>query len=304
MPEMQKLVDVIGGPLFDFAVTTPNKEMLQHYHPYPEHLNNYHRIYKSKSTGSAESDRFKNRPLDEFLNFMTENGIGKLCVKARDIEETFGLRIPNEEVASLVTDFPDRIVGFAGVDPNKGMRAVQDLDYAVRELGLCGLNIQLYENKLCADDKKMYPVYAKCSELGIPINIHCSVNFSTSTLMKYGHPLALDEVAVDFPDLNIIVSPPGWPWVEELIGVAWRHPNVYIGLTAVSPRLLAKPGSGYESLFTYGNGVLQDKMIFGSSWPLLPLDRYIKEFLSLPWKPEVLPKVLRENGLKACRISG
>lgn len=302
-PEVRLLIDRIGGPIFDYSVTTPYKELMKSYFPYPEHLNNYKRIYKENSTGGMEADRFKDEPIETYLDFVSANGIGKLCIKARDIERTFGLRIPNETVAEFAQQFPDRIVAFAGVDPNKGMQAVSDLEHAVRVLGLTGLNIQLYENKLPADDKKMYPIYAKCCELGIPINLHCSVNFSTSSLIKYGTPLALDEVAVDFPDLTIIVSPPGWPWVHELIAIAWRHPNVYISISAVRPRLLAKAGSGYEPLFTYGNSVLQDKMIFASSWPLLPLQSYVEEFLSLPWKPEVLPKILRENGMRACGIS-
>lgn len=284
--------------IFDYSVTPPVKEILEHYHPYPPHLANYDRIYK-KSTEQSETAQFTSRPFADFLRFLDEVGVGQIVVKARDIESTFGLKIPNETVASLVRAHPDRVVGIAGADPHKGMQAVRELEHAVRNLGLRGLNLQLYELKLPANDKKLYPLYAKCVELGVVLNIHVSANFSTQIPLAYGHPLALDEVAVDFPELRIIASPPGWPWVHELIAVAWRHPNVYIGLSSLRPAILGKAGSGYEPFVTYGNSVLQDKLIFGSGWPLLPLRRSLAEMRALPWRPEVLPKILGGNARRA-----
>ena len=88
------------------------------------------------------------------------------------------------------------------------MTAIRELEHAVRELGLKGLNLQCFEHKLCINDPKMYPLYAKCIELDIPVNIHASINFSTSTEMRYGHPIHLDEVMVHFPELRVVASPP------------------------------------------------------------------------------------------------
>jgi len=286
--------------ILDYNITPPVESILKHYHPYPEHLQNYKRIY-GKTSEKAESGRFEGKPLDVFLNFLDGLGITRFVVKARDIETTFGLKIPNESIAELVRSYPDRVIGIAGADPHKGSEAVRELDHAVRNLGLKGLNLQLYELKLIASDRKLYPLYEKCCELGVPINIHVSVNFANRISLKYGHPIHLDQVAIDFPDLTLIASPPGWPWVHELIAVAWRHPNVYIGLNSMRPKLLMKPGSGYEPLFTYGNGVLQDKMIFGSGWPLLPLEQTLSEIRSLPWRPQVLTKLLWDN---AARVFG
>lgn len=288
--------------LVDYSVTPPVAEILSHYHPYPPHLANYSRIYRS-STEQSESGRFVGRPFETFLGFLDEMGIGQIVVKARDIESTFGLKIPNEVVADLVRRYPGRVIGMAGADPYKGMRAVRELEQAVRELKLRGLNLQLYELKLPANDRRLYPLYAKCAELDVAVNIHVSANFSTAIPLSYGHPLNLDEVAVDFPELRIIASPPGWPWVHELIAVAWRHPNVYIGISSVRPAVLARPGSGYEPLVTYGNGVLRDKLIFGSGWPLLPLRRSVEEMRALPWRPEVLPQIMGENARRALGLS-
>ncbi|QEX23572.1 amidohydrolase [Hypericibacter adhaerens] len=284
--------------IFDYSITAPTEELVASYHPYPPHLANYERVYRN-STDHGELALFRGKPLAKFFEFLDSQGIGRICVKARDIRTTFNLTIPNEAVASLVADYPDRVVGFAGADPHRGKIAVTEFEHAIRKMGLRGLNLQLYELKLAANDRKIYPLYEKCVELNVPVNVHVSINFSTKSLMRYGHPLALDEVAVDFPDLRIIAGPPGWPWVQELIGVAWRHPNVYIAIESVRPNLLLKQNSGYEPLLTYGNSVLGDKIIFGSGWPLLPLARTVQEARSLPLKPANMRGFLADNAQRA-----
>ncbi len=146
-----------------------------------------------------------------------------------------------------------RFVGFAGVDPHKGMAALHELRRAVRDLGLRGLNIQCFEHKLAPNDKRLYPLYAACIDLDIPVNIHTGLNFSTESLIEYGRPAHLDEVMTHFPDLRVCASPPGWPWVQELIAVAWRHRNLRIGIVAIRPKLLTTPHSGYEPLLSFGS---------------------------------------------------
>jgi hypothetical protein len=289
--------------IIDYGITPPVAEMFAHYQPFAEHLSNYSRIFGS-STVARDAEGFLGRPFEEFISFVTRAGVDRFVVKACDVESTFGIKTRNEVVAKLVREYPDRVIGFAGVDPHKGVKAVEELSYAVKELGLCGLNLQLYELKLPAQDKRIYPLYEKCVELDIPVNIHSSGHFSSVIGLGYGHPLNLDEVAVDFPELTIIACPPGWPWVHELIAVAWRHPNVYIGLSSLRAAVLGKSGSGYEPLVTYGNSVLQDKLIFGSGWPLLPLQRSVEEFRALPWKAEVISKLLGINLSRALKIEG
>ncbi len=127
-----------------------------------------------------------------------------------------GAHLKNEDVAAFCKEQGPRFVGVAGVDPHKGMQAVRELEHAVRELGLRGLNLQCFEHKLAINDPKMYPLYAKCIELGVPVNIHCGINFSTESLMEYGRPILLDQVMTHFPDLRVCAAPPGWPWVHEL----------------------------------------------------------------------------------------
>ena len=214
--DVAELLEAIGGPIYDFSLTPPNPEILQYYHPYPEHLANYNRVYQSSSEKS-ELDDFEGKPLSDFMDFLSGSGVDKCSIKARDLETTFGMKIPNANIADLVHQFPDRVIGFAGIDPYKGMNGVRELEYCVTSLGLRGLNLQLYELLMPANDKKLYPLYAKCCELNIPVNVHMSINFSTKSLMKYGHPLSLDEVAVDFPELVLIAGPPGWPYFIKLL---------------------------------------------------------------------------------------
>jgi uncharacterized protein len=168
---------------------------------------------------------------------------------------------------------------------------------------LKGLAMEPFEYHLRANDRRFYPLYSKCVELDIPVNLHCSINFSTMSRMDYGKPIYLDDVAVDFPELKIIAMTSGWPWVSELIGVAWRHPNVYIETAAVRPRYLAMPNTGWGELMHYGNTVIQDKILFSSSWPLLPIERTIQEIRELPLKGSVMDKWLYGNAARLLGLS-
>lgn len=262
------------------------------------HLARYREVY-SRSEEAAEKLQ---GDLGGYLAEYDKAGVSHVCIKARDLETTYGWRIRNEDVAEFCARQGPRFIGFAGVDPNKGMTAVRELDHAVRNLGLRGLNLQCFEHKLAINDRKMYPLYAKCIELDIPVNIHCSINFATSTYMKLGHPMLLDEVMVDFPELRVCASPPGFPWVHELIGVAWRHANVRIGLVAVRPKYLTVAGSGYEPLLQYGRTILKDRIIFGSAYPLGPIGRAVAEIDALPIENEVKQLWMHDNAKAFLRL--
>jgi predicted TIM-barrel fold metal-dependent hydrolase len=285
--------------VIDFGSTPPIPE----FNPTSkEHLANYRRVYKSSEERTrAEAD--PEGALASYIAAYDQAGISTVVVKARDVETTFGLKIKNEDVAAFCERQGPRFIGFAGVDPHKGMDAIRELEHAVKGLGLKGLNIQCFESKVAINDAKLYPLYAKCIELDVPVNIHVGINFSTATSMEYGRPALLDEVMMHFPDLRVIASPPGWPWVTELIGVAWRHANVHIGLVAMRPKYLAVANSGYEPLLQYGNTVLQDRMIFGSAWPMQPIGQAIADIDALPLKDITKRKWLHENAARLLRLS-
>ncbi|MDR5782662.1 amidohydrolase family protein [Caballeronia sp. LZ065] len=250
-----------------------------------DHLSNYRRVYQGTETQAAST--VCHDPLADYLAIYERLRARHVVLKARDLSSTFGVKISNEDVAAFCRTHGERYIGFAGVDPHAGATAVAEFETAVRELGLRGLNVQGFEHRLAIDDPLLFPLYAKCVELDVPVNIHCGANFSTHTSMMYGHPAALDRVMMTYPGLRVCASPPGWPWVQELLAVAWRHPNVWIGTVAVRPKLLATAHSGYEALLQYGRTVLKRRMIFGSAFPMMPVERALEEFDALEMADEV-----------------
>lgn len=278
--------------IIDYAVRVPIEEIRAIL--MRGHLGNYQRVY-GKSAGEVDFDAWCERPFEDFIALLDEAGIDKILFHAKDVETTFNRKLGNDLVHATCQGAPDRILFSASVDPHKGQTALDELEHAVHTLGAVEVNFQLFELKLYADDPIMKPIYERLSEWGIPVGLHTGINFSDSLPMEFGHPTRLDRIACEFPDLKIIATPPGFPWILELIAVAWRHPNVHIGTGPVRPKYLGKPGTGWEPLITYGNNVLQDKLIFGTSWPLLPLKRSIEELRALPIKPEVAEKWLGGN---------
>jgi predicted TIM-barrel fold metal-dependent hydrolase len=281
--------------LIDFASRPP----LPEFSKTGTHLGNYRKVYeKSEKLTAPHSDA---DALADYFAMYDRVGANVVVLKARDLETTFGFAIANDDVAAFCKTHGPRFLGFAGVDPHKP-DAVDELRRAVLELGLRGLNIQCFEHLMSADDSRLYPLYAACVELDIPVNIHCGVNFARPAAMTYGKPEAIDRVLVDFPTLRVCASPPGWPWVNELIAVAMRHPTLYIGLVAIRPKLLATGGSGYEQLLQYGRTLLADRVMFGSSFPLVPVERSVEEIRALPLTDTVRDKWLGLNAAAFLRL--
>ncbi|QCP87295.1 amidohydrolase [Cereibacter sphaeroides] len=280
--------------LIDFSSRPPHPD----FSPPAPHLENYRRVYRASERRSAASDAAQG--LDSWLETYERLGARHVVLKARDLTTTFGFRISNEAVAGFIRAHGPRYVGFAGVDPWQA-DAVDRFDHAIRHLGLRGLNLQCFELKMRPDDERLFPLYEKAIELNVPVNIHCGINFSTHTPMSLGRPEYLDNVMVRFPELRAVASPPGWPWVQELIGVAWRHPNLSIGVLAVRPKLLAKAHSGYEPLLQYGRTLLKEKIIFGSAFPMMPVETALAELDGLGLDAETRRLWLHDN---AARLLG
>jgi predicted TIM-barrel fold metal-dependent hydrolase len=203
----------------------------------------------------------------------------------------------NDYVASIVRAYPDQFIGFATVDPWKGKAAVSELERAVSELGLRGLKLHPIQQAFFPDDSRFYPLYERCQALGVPVLLHSGFAAAGAGMpggaglkLKHSRPIPhIDDIAADFPKLTVIMAHPAWPWIDEQIAVALHKPNVYIDLSGWAPRYIPEP------LIREANGRLRDKVLFGSDYPYLPPDRWLKEFAELPIKEEVRGKILLEN---------
>jgi predicted TIM-barrel fold metal-dependent hydrolase len=246
-------------------------------------------------------DAFMENPADNLVRLMDDTGIERALFCGSDTSSSGGRIIPNEEVAAMKAKYPDRFIVLAGVDPYKGSEAARQFEHAITELGLDGLRIAPFELDMYPNDRRLYPLYEKCVEHDVVFESHCSVNFSQTKKMDLAHPKYLDEVACDFPELKIIADHGGWPWINEVVAQAWRHYHFYICISSLRPRYLAVPNSGWDMLMHYGNTVIQDKVLWASTWPWLPIKRGIEETMALPLKDEVKEKWLYKN---AARLFG
>ncbi len=239
---------------------------------------------------------------DEFVKLLDKMGVEKVVIFNLDEETPSGIAgLPNDYYADIVKKHPDKFVGFAGIDPLKRMKAVREIRRSY-DLGLRGVAVRPFMFGIPPHHAKMYPIYSTCVELDIPIWFHLSINYSTNN-MEVERPIYLDIVAQDFPELKIIAGHGGWPWVNELVAVAWRNPNIYIDIASYLPKYIGMKGTGWEPLIHFGNSVLQDKILFGSTWLFMGMS--IKQLadgvMELPLKEEVKRKWLYEN---AARLLG
>ncbi|MBI5117384.1 amidohydrolase [Candidatus Poribacteria bacterium] len=246
---------------------------------------------------SQQMDGFP-RDVDEFIAALDSAGIRASALHNFDEQTTTGVEpIPNDKVAEITKKYPERFIGFAGIDPHKGKAAIAEIDKCIRELRLSGVALRPFMHDIYANDQKYFPIYERCEELGVPIWIHTSINWTTKRRMDYGRPIYLDDVCIRYPGLKLIAGHGGWPWVNEMVALAWRHDNLYLDISAHRPKYLATQGSGWEMLLHFGNTTIQDKVLFGSDWLNLGMhiSKVLEEVRSLPLKPSVLDKWLHAN---------
>ena len=207
-----------------------------------------------------------------------------------------GWLLTNDQVAEFVRQRPDRFAGVASVNLLKPLEAVRELRRAVTELGFKALRVVPWLWNLPPNDRHYYPLYVACIELGIPF---CTQAGHTGPLMpsEPGRPIPyLDEVALDFPELTIVAGHIGYPWTAEMIGLAWKHDNVYIDTSAYLPRYY--PAQLIQYLRTYG----RDKVLFGTNFPQLPLDKCMEQVRALELPKKIEDKFLFANARRVFRL--
>ena len=213
--------------------------------------------------------------IEDTLKDMEDAGVDKAVIVAIDAETQHEYRVSNELVAETVAKYPERLIGFASADPHKGKLAIRDLEKGVNEQGLKGLKLLPHLIELDINDKKIYPLYEAAQSMGIPVLFHTGTHFHAGTKIKYCRPLFVDEVAVDFPTLKLIIAHFGYPWWEEALAVVRRNPFVYFNIAGWAPRYI--PSGVIQAAKTY----LKGKVLFGSDYPLLTRVRILKELKEL-----------------------
>jgi predicted TIM-barrel fold metal-dependent hydrolase len=250
----------------------------------------------------ASEEVWEGLSVERLLEKMDAAGVERaflVAAKSGPWYATTSSHTPYEAVARVIEGHPDRFYGLAGIDPTEAMEGVRRLEYAIRDLGFIGAHLYPHWFGWPPDDRRYYPFYTKCCELDVPIQMqvgHCLVYRPDIRLPSVGRPITLDTIACDLPELKLIGIHTGWPWVEEMISVAWKHPNVYIGSDAYAPKHW-KP-----EFVHFINSWGQDKVLFGTDFPVIEPERAIREIEELNLRPAAKRKLLRDNALRVYNL--
>ena len=240
--------------------------------------------------------------IEDYLGRMDRAGVQRsllIAVRAGDMMVRGSFEIPYSRVHEICQQYPDRFSGLAGVDPTRGMQGLRDLEEAVREFGFVGAHFYPHWFGLAPDHALVYPYYAKCCELDIPIMMQVGHNLVYSRdrrLPSVGRPICLDQVAIDFPELRLLGIHIGVPWTEEMISMAWKHENIFIGVDAYAPRYW--PPEIVHYLNSYG----REKVLWGTDWPVIDPERAMAEIAQIDIKPEALELLMRGNALRVFNL--
>ena len=203
----------------------------------------------------------------------------------------------NEYVAAMRDKYRDRIIqAWASVDPFKGEVAIRQASTAIRDLHMLGFHFHPIMGRFAMDDRRFYPLWETIAGLGVAVMIDVGTTGMGAGLpgglgakIRHAHPLAIDELAADFPTLTIVAAHPGWPWIDEMTAVALHKGNVFWELSGWAPKYFP------ESLKRDARGRLQDKIMFGSDYPSLPYARLLREWDELGLPADVMEKVFHQN---------
>ena len=239
--------------------------------------------------------------VDDVAAYYRERGIAAVVFTV-DWESRSGIApIPNEEIAEAAAANSDVLIPFASVDPARP-DAVARARSLIAEHGVKGFKFHPNLQAFFPNERSAYPLYEVIAEAGLPALFHSGhsgigtgLKGGGGFLLKYSNPMCLDDVAADFPELEIVLAHPSFPWQDEAISVCLHKANVWIDLSGWSPKYFP------PQLVQYANSQLRDRVLFGSDYPLITPDRWLADFEQAPFKDEVRPLILKEN---AARLLG
>jgi uncharacterized protein len=255
----------------------------------------------------AMAKHFKSAPhptIPEAAQYYRERKMAAVIFTVDSEAEMGHLRIANEEVAEVAAEHADALIPFASIDPARGKMGAREARRLITEYGVRGFKFHPSVQGFYPNDRKAYILYEAIAEAGLPALFHtgqtgagAGTRGGMGIRLKYSNPMYVDDVAADFPDMPIILAHPSFPWQDEALAVATHKPNVYIDLSGWSPKYFP------ANLVQYANTLLKDRVLFGSDYPVLTPDRWLKDFAHLSIKPDVRPKILKDNAVKLLKLS-
>ena len=249
------------------------------------------------------SDGVTGHTVPEIAAYYRERNMGCVVFGVDSSSATGEEMLPtNEEVAELAAENSDVVVPFASIDPSRGRAGAREARRLIENHGVRGFKFHPTTHAFYPNDRIAYPIYEVIAEYGSIALFHTGqtgVGARTpgggGIRLKYSNPMYIDDVAVDFPGMKIILAHPSFPWQDEALAVATHKPDVYIDLSGWSPKYFP------PLLVQYANTLLRDRVLFGSDFPVITPERWLRDFDKLDIKPEVRPLILKEN---AARLFG
>ena len=241
--------------------------------------------------------------IDETVAYYREKNLGLIMFTVDSETQTGRRRIPNEEIAEAAQKNSDMMIAFASIDPHKGKMGAREAQRLIAEHGVKGFKFHPTVQGFNQSDRMAWPIYEVINEHKLPAIFHSGHSGMGSGMrcgggfkLEYSNPMHLDDVALAFGDMQIVIAHPSWPWQDEALSVAMHKPNVWIDLSGWSPKYFP------PQLVQYANTLLKDRVLFGSDFPLITPDRWMKDFAIAGFKPEVHQRILKDNAVRLLKL--
>lgn len=243
----------------------------------------------SEKFGMFQPESVAKRSFELSLKELDEAGISQAVIAGRKVQPFIGV-IDNQDIADLQKAYPERFIGMAGIDPSDMGQAMEEFEHFVTEEGLRGIVLEpgLLKNPMFVDDEALFPLYERCEKSHVPVMMMVGSNCGPD--IEYSMPVHPERVAKAFPGMKIVLAHGGWPWVTQIIQVAYRYKNI-----CLLPDLYLFHAPGAGEYITAANYILRDQLLFGSAYPYMPLKEAAEYFQNGLLGPEALEKFMHEN---------
>lgn len=281
-----KVDDLVAIDFHTHAEVSCRQEADPYWTPFEEAAGKYFKVGKRPT-------------IAETIAHYRQHRIG-LVMFTVDTETQIGnRRIPNDEIADAARDNADIMIAFASIDPHKGRLGAREAEELIKGGIVKGFKFHPTCQGFYPNDRMAYQLYEVIAHHKLPAIFHTGhsgigtgMRGGGGMRLKYSQPIHIDDVAVDFPDMTIVLAHPSWPWTDEALSMALHKPNIYIDLSGWMPKYFP------PQIVQYANGQLRSKMLFGSDFPLIAPERWLAQFTEVGFKPEVHDLILKKNAMR------